>query len=244
MSSRWSELLLVLLVATSATAGEPRELRVCGDPGNLPFSNDRLEGLENRIADVIAKDLGARVVYTWWPHQRGVIKRALNAGRCDVLLGIPKGYDPVLWTRSYYRTGYVIATRADRPLTSLDDPALKRSIIGVTLGTPAHDALAERGLLGDNVVTYPLSLEWHGQVMDDLIAGKIDVAMVWGPVAGWFAKKRSAPVVITPLESAAFDISMGVRKGDKALKAELEEVLGRRHDEIQRILEEYGVPLL
>src|SRR4051812_1480821 len=97
-------------------AGQGKELRVCGDPNNMPFSNDKLEGIENRIAEVIAKDLGETVAYFWWPHQRGVVKRVLNAKHCDVMLGIPKGYDPVLWTKPYYRTGYVMVYRKDRKL--------------------------------------------------------------------------------------------------------------------------------
>jgi len=124
----------VLLCALSGRApAEPvKQLRVCGDPNNLPFSNEKLEGIENKIADVIAKDLGMTVAYTWWPHQRGLVKRVLNTQRCDVMLGIPKGYDPVLWTKPYYRTGYVIAYRKDRGLKirSLNDPALKKLKIG------------------------------------------------------------------------------------------------------------------
>src|SRR5688500_15574401 len=96
-------LLAALLIERSAARGEGAELRSCGDPNNMPFSNEKREGIENKIAEVIARDLGMRVVYTWWPHQRGLVKRVLNTGRCDVLVGIPKGYDPVLWTKPYYR---------------------------------------------------------------------------------------------------------------------------------------------
>src|SRR5215510_14238685 len=108
----------VLLCSLSgrAPAEDAKQLRVCGDPNNLPFSNEKLEGIENKIADVVAKDLGLKLVYTWWPHQRGVIKRVLNTRRCDVMLGIPKGYDLVAWTKPYYRTGYVLAYRKGRAL--------------------------------------------------------------------------------------------------------------------------------
>src|ERR1041384_7072067 len=143
-------------VSGRAAADEAKqELRGGRERGNLPFSNDKLEGIENKIADVIAKDLGATVVYTWWPHQRGVVKRVLNTGRCDVMLGIPKGYDPVLWTKPYYRTGYVLAYRKDRhlKLRSLDDPILKTLKIGVQVNTPPHEALGQRGI-ADNVVGY------------------------------------------------------------------------------------------
>ena len=242
-----------------ADEAKPKQLKVCGDPNNLPFSNEKQQGIENKIADVIAKDMGLTVAYTWWPHQRGVVKRALNTLRCDVMLGIPKGYDPVLWTKPYYRTGYVLAVRKDRGLKikSLDDPQLKKLKIGVQVNTPPHDALGQRGI-ADNVVGYQLMFDsnfhaedYPGKVVEDLIAGQIDVALVWGPIAGYFAKKKAAPIEIVLLESKpdsverfAFDISMGVRKKDTELKAKLEESIARKHDEITHILEDFGVPLL
>jgi len=253
-------MLAALLVPGSAASGESKELRVCGDPNNMPFSNEKREGIENKIADVIAKELGLRVVYTWWPHQRGLVKRVLNTGRCDVMIGIPKGYDLVLWTKPYYRTGYVIAYRKDRvsQVRSLDDPILKRLKIGVQINTPPHDALGQRGIVGDNVVGYQLMFDsnfhaedYPGKLVEDLIAGTVDVALVWGPIAGYFVKKKAAPLEIVVLEDRpdsgnrfAFDISIGVRKSNKELKAKLEEVLARRHDEIRHILEDFGVPLL
>jgi mxaJ protein len=253
--------VLVLLCAVSgrAPADPAKQLRVCGDPNNLPFSNEKLEGIENKIADVIAKDLGATVAYTWWPHQRGLVKRVLNTGRCDVMLGIPKGYDPVLWTKPYYRTGYVLAYRKDRglKLRSLDDPQLRTLKIGVQVNTPPHDALGQRGI-ADNVVGYQLMFDsnfhaedYPGKLVEDLIAGSIDVALVWGPIAGYFAKKKTAPIELVLLEDKpesgnrfAFDISMGVRKGNKELKGKLEEALARKHVQIEHILEDFGVPLL
>lgn len=251
----------LLAVGSAASGDETRELRVCGDPSNMPFSNEKREGLENKIAEVIAKDLGWDLTYTWWPHQRGLVKRVLNTGRCDVLVGIPKGYDPVLWTKPYYRTGYVIAYRKDRvkAVRSLDDPILRRLKVGVQVNTPPHDALGRRGIVGDNIVGYQLMFDsnfhpedYPGKMVEDLIAGRIDVALVWGPIAGYFQKKRRAPFLkLVPIEDKtdagarfAFDISMGVRKADKELRARLEEALARRHDDIAKILVEYGVPLL
>lgn len=264
---------LVSLAASTGLAapGEAAPLRVCGDPNNMPFSNRKLEGIENKIAEVVAKDLGTTVAYTWWPHQRGLVKRVLNTRRCDVMLGIPKGYDRVLWTRPYYRTGYVIAYRTDRGLDvrSLDDPRLGKLRVGAQINTPPHVALGRRGI-AENVVGYPLRFDsnyhpedYPGKLVDDLIAGHLDVALVWGPIAGYFVEKRSAPLTLVVLEKNragtsaeapptgraspirfAFDISMGVRKRDVALKARLEEAIARRHDEIQRVLREFGVPLL
>jgi mxaJ protein len=252
---------LVVLCAVSgrSPADDAKPLRVCGDPNNLPFSNEKLQGIENKIADVIAKELKTTVAYTWWPHQRGVVKRVLNTGRCDVMLGIPKGYDPVLWTKPYYRTGYVLAYRKDRKLKlhSLDDPQLRTLKVGVQINTPPHEALGQRGI-ADNVVGYQLMFDsnyhaedYPGKMVEDLIAGSIDVALVWGPIAGYFAKKKGAPLEMVLLEGKsdagsrfAFDISMGVRKGDKELKERLEEAIAHRRDEITHILEDFGVPLV
>ncbi len=265
LERRWGSLVVVLCLALlmfspdRGQGAEPKELRVCADPDNLPYSNEQLEGFENKIAALIAQDMGAKLAYTWWPHQRGLIRRTLNEERCDVLIGIPKGYDPVLWTKPYYRTAYVIAYAKDHgpAVTSLDDPVLRQIKIGVHVNTPPHDALAERGIVGDNVVVYRLfhtpqadAQENLGQIIDDLLAAKIDVALVWGPFAGYYIKKRSAPLQLVPLRGGSpatpftFDISMGVRKGDKALKAELEEVLDKDGAAIRQILEEYGVPLV
>jgi mxaJ protein len=257
--------MVVLCLGLPALGGaglggaEPKELRVCADPDNLPFSNEKLEGFENKIAELIAHDLGARLSYTWWPHQRGLVRRTLNEDRCDVLIGIPKGYDLVLWTKPYYRSAYVIAYVKDHgpAVTSLDDPILRQIKIGVHVNTPPHDALAQRGIVGANVVGYRLfhtpqgpADDSPGKLIDDLLAEKIEVALVWGPFAGYYVKKRSAPLQLVPLRGDdratpfSFDISMGVRKGEKALKADLEEVLDKDAAAIRTILEDYGVPLM
>jgi mxaJ protein len=239
-------------------------LRVCGDPNNMPFSNEKLEGIENKIAAAVAKDLGWEIEYVWWPHQRGLVRRVLNTDRCDVLIGIPKGYDLVRWTKPYYRTGYVIAYVKDRvvgaaDVRSLDDPRLKTLKVGVQVNTPPHVALAERGIT-ENVVGYQLMFDsnahpedYPGKQIEDLLAGRIDVALVWGPIAGYFQKKKgAASLELVPIEEPksgaakgfTFEMSMGVRKADTELKTRLEQVLERKRDEIRAILEEFGVPLL
>lgn len=239
---------------------EPKQLRVCADPDNLPFSNEKLEGFENKIAALIARDLGASLSYTWWPNQRGMIRRTMNEDLCDVMVEVPKGYDLVMWTKPYYRTTYVIATLKERNLqiASLDDPRLKQLRVGVQVNTPPHEALAQRGIMGDNVEAYSLFYtpqehpeEYPSKILDDLAAGQIDVAFVWGPWAGYYAKKHpTTPITLVPLQGGsraipfAFDISMGVRKRQKALKAELEQALNRQAANITAILEEYGVPLM
>jgi mxaJ protein len=247
----------ILPLGGSAGAGEAKKvLRICGDPNNMPFSNEKREGIENAIAEVLAKDLGWELEYVWWSHQRGLVKRVLNTERCDVLVGIPKGYDQVGWTKPYYRTGYVIAYLKDRiaEVRSLDDPKLKTLRVGVQVNTPPHLALGQRGIVGDNVVAYQLMYdsvnhpeEYPGREVEDLIAGRIDVALVWGPIAGYFQKKKgAASLALVPIEEPnnAFDISIGVRKSDTELKARLEQVIDRKQDEIRAILQDFGVPLI
>ena len=231
-------------------------LRVCGDPDNLPFSNQKLEGFENKIAEVVAADLGATLSYAWWPHQRGLVRNTIDAGTCDVIIGVPEGLEFVLWTEPYYRSSYVLAYRNDRGhgIRSLDAPELKQLRIGVYTNTPPEESLARRGLL-DNVSTYSLFFDPRGdrnrpaQLLDDLLDGTLDVAIPWGPLAGYYAKMLNAPFELIPLEDEpgvplSFEISMGVQKGNEALKSQLETAIGRRQAEIFAILEEYGVPLI
>jgi len=255
-------ILLGLLLMTissslvgSAWGAETKELRVCGDPDNLPFSNKKREGFENKIAEVIAKEVGAELTYYWWPHQRGLIRNTLRAGQCDVLISVPQGWEPVLWTRPYYRSGYVIVypKAKGHKITSLDDPVLKQLKIGVYVNSPPAEALAEKGIVKNMVGYNPLDYQQDrpGKIIEDLIAGEIDVAVVWGPVAGYYAKKLNASHLdIVPIQDEdpgnpfSFEFSMGVREGNKALKAQLEEALGKRQAEIRKVLEDYGVPLL
>jgi len=263
-------ILLLAAAALLADAGagralpRGRELRVCADPDNLPFSNRRLEGFENRIARIVADELHATVQYTFKPQRRGFIRRTLKAKECDVVIGVPTGYDEVLATRPYYRSTYVFVYAAgkDLHLRSFDDPALRRLRIGLHAFTedgantpPAH-ALARRGMVG-NIVGFKM---WDvdsvqdpaGKIVEAVATGEIDVAIVWGPFGGYYAKKRQAHLVVAKVSPAldppslpfAYDVSMGVRRGDEGLKQELEGVLERRHGDIRKVLEEYGVPLV
>ncbi|MFQ5657998.1 MAG: quinoprotein dehydrogenase-associated putative ABC transporter substrate-binding protein [Candidatus Methylomirabilales bacterium] len=260
-SLRLAALFFILIPSVfigDARGDDVKVLRVCADPNNLPFSNKQQEGFENRIAELTAKELGAKLSYYWWPHQRGLVRNTLRAGRCDVIIGVPKEYERVLATTPYYRTGYVLAYAKDRGLkiSSLDDPVLKKLRIGVYRNTPPQQALAERGIFGDNLVQYSRNYDWEHPEdfllipVKDLIAGKIDVVMIWGPDVGYCVKKISGCnlqlVQIkedNPHWPMSFEFSMGVKHGNKELRAQLNQVLEVRQAEIMQVLKEYGVPI-
>jgi quinoprotein dehydrogenase-associated probable ABC transporter substrate-binding protein len=244
-------------------AGTPaRELRVCSDPNNLPFSNQREAGFENRLARLIAAELKATVRYTWWAERRGFIRNTLNAGRCDVVMGMLPGTGGVLTTQPYYRSTYVFVSRRDRHLTvrSLDDPALRRLKIGVQLvgddyaNTPPVHALSRRGIV-DNIVGFRVVGDYSqanppARIIEAVAAGGVDIAVAWGPLAGYFAKRSPVPLVLTPVLPAfdppelrfVFDISLAVRRDEQALQQELDQILEKRKPSIDSILTEYGVP--
>jgi mxaJ protein len=248
---------------TKSLAVTAPTLRVCADPNNLPFSNVRGEGFENRIAALIAKDLGERVEYTWWAQRRGFVRNTLNAGNCDVILGVPARYEMVRTTQPYYRSTYVFVTRRDRNLhiSSLDDPALRTLRVGVHLigddyaNSPAAHSLARRGLTS-NVIGYTLYGDYSkpnppARLIEAVANKEVDVAVAWGPLAGYFAKKLSVPLDLRPVTperdgvmAYVFDIAMGVRRRDSTRSAALDAELARRRADIDRILGEYGVPLV
>jgi mxaJ protein len=260
---RWlpssSVLFLVCGLAGAASGEQGEPIRVCADPNNLPYSNHDLQGFENKIAEVIGQELGASLSYFWWPAQMGLIRHTLQVDQCDVLISIPKGYDPVLWTKPYYRSTYVLAYRSDRKLglRSLDDPALKGLRIGVHVNTPPYDALANRGL-AENIVSYRLFFDPQDpdpsrrpeKVLQDVLSGAVDVAVAWGPMVGYFARQHPSPALeMVPLgddssEAMTFEFSMGVKKGNRELKTRLEGALDRREADVRRILADYGVPIL
>jgi mxaJ protein len=244
-----------------ASDAPPRVLRVCADPNNLPFSNARLEGFENRISELIAAELHVRVEYTWWAQRRGFVRETVGAGACDVVPGVPTTFERTLVTRPYYRSTYVFVSRRDRSLRlrGLDDPALTHLKIGVQLigedgtNTPPAHALARRHLAA-NIVGFTLYGDYSrpnppARILEAVAAGEVDVAVVWGPLAGYFARREPTPLAVTPVGGPAdpmlpmaYDISVGVSRGAKPLLGEIDRVLERRHVEIARILSEYGVP--
>ncbi|HEX4195964.1 MAG TPA: quinoprotein dehydrogenase-associated putative ABC transporter substrate-binding protein [Caulobacteraceae bacterium] len=239
-----------------------RPLAVCADPNNLPFSNAAGQGFENKVVQLIAADLRRPVAYTWWAQRRGYVRNTLNAHKCDLWPGVSTGVEMLGTTQPYYRSTYVFVTRADRGLDikSFDDPRLRRLIVGVQMvgndaqNTPPAHALARRGMV-QNVRGYMLYGDYARpnpaaaivRAVDD---GDVDVAVVWGPLAGYFAKTARHPLRITPVQPwldgpqwpMVFDISMGVRKDDFALRREVDRLLAKDAPRIDAILQSYGVP--
>jgi quinoprotein dehydrogenase-associated probable ABC transporter substrate-binding protein len=236
---------------------DPHVFRACADPRNLPFSNEAGEGFENKIAELFARKLGKSVAYTFYPGAPGFIRNTLNAHRCDVVLGIAQGDDIVQPTNPYYRTGYVAAYRKGGPLEGLDslsDPRLKTARIGIIAGTPPSTYLAVNGLLGQ-IKTYALVVDTRfdsptHDMMDDLENGEIDVALLWGPIAGYYASKSKTATTVTPLlkeqngPRMVYRIVMGVRHSDQNWKRSLNKLISENKSEIDAILRSYGVPLL
>lgn len=237
---------------------DPHVFRVCADPRDLPFSNRAGEGFENHIAAVMAKDLGKSLGFTWQPQVFGFLRLTLDDYRCDVVMGITQGNDQVANSNAYYRSVYALIFRPHSGfdgITSLEDPRLKGKRIGVIAGTPPATILADDGLL-DHVHAYQLSVNLRffapaHDMTDDLEHGKIDIGVLWGPIAGYFASRSGGKLRIVPLlhESTdgpplAFSIVMGVRHGEDAWRRTLNAAIAREQPEITRILESYGVPLL
>jgi mxaJ protein len=240
---------------------KPGIIRVCADPDNMPLSNQKGEGFEQKIAELIAKEWNAKVEYAWWPVRRGFFARALNGRYCDLAVEAPPALDIASVTKPYFRSGYVFVTRKDSGLDikSLADPRLKKLRIGVNLlnsdaeNTPPAMALSKYGVVGNlkGYSTFYTSTERPEDIVNDVAKKDIDVAIVWGPLAGYFAKQSAVPLSLQPLAERdslsdlpfRFDIGMAVRRKDRALRDSLQTVLDRKGPEIQAILKEYGVPV-
>jgi mxaJ protein len=255
-------LVFVIVVSSHAARSGELPLRVCADPNNLPYSNAAGEGFENKIVALIANSLHRPLEFVWRAERRGFVREGLNADECDLVAAIPLGAHMALVTRPYYSSTYVFVSKPSEPaIFSFDDPSLKKREIGVQLigadgmnSPPAH-ALAERGVTrnvrgymvyGDYRAAHPLS-----EIVHAVATGEVDVAAVWGPVAGYFAAKEKPPLVITPIAGAAearlpmtFAIAMGVRKADAELKEQVDGALVSLAPQIQSILAAYGVPVV
>ena len=240
---------------------KPGVIRVCADPDNMPLSNQKGEGFEQKIAELIAKEWNAKVEYAWWPVRRGFFARALNGRYCDIAIQAPALFDMAGVTKPYFRSGYVFVTRKDSGLDikSLADPRLKKLKIGVNLlnsdaeNTPPAMALSQYGVVGNLVgfSTFYTDTERPESIINAVADKTIDVAIVWGPLAGYFAKRSAVPLSVVPLAEKdslsntpfRFNIGMGVRRRDRALRDSLQTVLDRKDPEIQAILKEYSIPM-
>jgi mxaJ protein len=266
MSSRClisAALALALVIPTAVHAEPPRTLKVCTEPNNMPFSNRRGEGFENRIANLVAKEIGADAVQVLIAQRGpGFVRGTLASGRCDVLMGWPEGSRGVATTRPYYRTTWMFVTRAEEgpAPTSFDDPRLPGAVVGVAVVGEGADtapviALGRRGVV-DRLRRYAVGgdLGDGGDAAERMVAdvanGTLDVALVWGPSAGYYAKRQTVPLALTPTPVSDGDgvpftlpIAMAVKKGSP-LRDELDAALARRAPEIAAILAEYGVPTL
>ena len=239
-------------------------LRVCSDPNNMPFSNEKQQGFENAIASLVAGDLHRKVEYFWAPERRGFVRNTLKPGHCDVMMGVPAHYDLARPTRPYYRSTYVFVSRRERRLDvrSFDDPRLRRFQIGIQIvgndyaNPPAAEALAMRHITA-NVHGYTVYGDYSRPdpqrgVVDAVARGDVDVAIVWGPLAGYFAAREPIAIALRPVAPGrddaalpfAFDISMAGRRDDAALHDALDAVIARRGAEIRRILLAFHVPLV
>lgn len=264
MFSAFRTLGCVLLCSGALAYAATPPLRVCADPNNLPYSNQQQQGFENELAAMIAKDFGTQVSYVWYPQRGKFFRNTLNSGVCDVVMSVPTGFQEAATTQPYYRSTYVFVSRRDRHLKigSLDDPQLHRLRIGVhVLGDgdsslPPVQSLLNRGIVR-NLVGYSIfgnlaEKNPSADLIQAVSRGEVDLAVAWGPLAGYFARHSAVPLDITPIPGDpanpalpfTFDMSIGVRRGDDALKNRLESELEHRKPEIQDVLRDYGIPQL
>lgn len=236
---------------------DPKVLRVCADPRNLPFSNEKGEGFENKLAELFAEKLQKKLDYMYFPQATGFVRVTLGSHRCDVIMGFPQGDDLVQGTNPYYRTAYALIAKQGSGLddvATLEDERLKGKHIGIVAGTPPATNMAVAGLMA-NAKPYPLMIDTRVDssaeaMIDDLAKGTIDAGILWGPMAGFYAKKASPPLHITPLVKETtgprlvYRIGMGVRSADQNWKRQLNRLIQENQPAINKILLEFGVPLL
>ena len=236
---------------------DPKTLRVCADPHNLPFSTDKGEGFENKIAELLSAQLGKDLAYAWYPQAPGFVRNTLGAHKCDLIMGMPQGDDLVQVTNPYYRTAYALVSKQGSGLEGVDtlgDPRLKGKHIGVVAGTPPGNNLAANGLMA-SAKPYPLVVDTRvdssaAAMMRDLASGDIDAGVLWGPMAGYFARQAGSRMTVVPLVKEtsgprlAYRIAMGVRYADQEWKRQLNRMIGQNQPAINDVLLGFGVPLL
>ena len=276
MFKNLSQGLFILLISFSVNAadtiavnpdmgkpGEPTrvpkddEFKVCADQDNLPYSNDKGEGFENKIAEVLAADLGKELSYQFWHDRFGFLRNTLNAKRCDVIIGTNTTYDALDTTKPYYRAGHVWIYREDSgyDISSWDSPDLKKGVIGLVDKSPVTQALNANGLMA-NARPYRIQRDLTrspGEPVEDVISGKIDVAIMWGPLGGYYAKQSDVDLVVVEIPEYStgnkklqgktyWNISAGVRKREVERREMVEGAIFRNLDKIYAIMDEYGIP--
>jgi quinoprotein dehydrogenase-associated probable ABC transporter substrate-binding protein len=236
---------------------DPDVFRACGDPRNLPFSNEKGEGFENKLAEFFAAKLGKKLSYTYFPQATGFVRMTLGSYRCDIIMGFPQGDDQAQVTVPYYRTTYALVAKRGSGLegvTAIDDPRLKDKRIGVVARTPPSTNMAINGLL-THAKSYPLFIDTRVDssaqaMMDDLARGDIDCGILWGPMAGYYASKADPPFVVIPLTKETtgpqmtFRIGMAVRPADQEWKRTLNRLIMENQEEINKLLITYNIPIL
>lgn len=236
---------------------DPKVFRVCADPHDLPFSNTEGEGFENKIAALLAKELGKSVAFTWYPNAPGFVRQTLGIYKCDIIMGMPQGDDLVQVTNPYYRTAYALVFTPGHGLDGIDtltDPRLKDKRIGVVAGTPPATNMVLDGLIA-KAKPYPLVVDTRydssaAAMMQDIVDGTIDAGVLWGPLAGYYARHAKTPVTVVPLlketngPRMSYRIGMGVRYTDQEWKRELNRLIREKQDVITALLQSYGIPLL
>lgn len=235
-----------------------KSLRVCADPANLPFTNEKGEGFENKIAEVIADELKVPVEYTWFPMSTGFVRSTLFSKRCDVIIGYAQGDELVLNSNAYYRSTYAIVTKKGGPLDGigdLSDPKLADKRLGIIANTPPAYLMARHSLMG-KAKPYPLVVDRRfespqEQMIKDIVSGEIDAGILWGPFAGWLARQSKDPLSVTPVKADAvlstkmsYGVTLGVRLSDNDWKRQLNTVLRKRRGDIDKVLLDFGVPVL
>jgi len=232
-----------------------KDFRVCADPENLPYSNQKGEGFENKIAEVLAKDLGKELSYEFWLDRQGYLRNTINAQRCDVIIGMGSDVDSLRTSKPYYRSGYVFVYRksSNYNIKDWDAEDLKKGIIGIVGESPPTIPLRDHDLMA-NARPYRLQRDLNlspGHMIDDLVAGKIDVAIIWGPIGGYYAKQSKEPLVVVPVPEyksvnvkgkEEWNISVAVRKKDKDRMEMIQGALDRNQAKILKILDDYGIP--
>jgi len=232
---------------------DPKVLRVCADPRNMPFSNQNGEGFENKLAELLASKLGKSLSYTWYPNSMGFVRNTLGSYKCDVIMGFPQGDDIAQVTNPYYATSYALVFKPGTGLDgvdSLSDPRLKDKRIGIVAGTPPSSIMIANGLMS-RAKPYPLVIDTRVDssaeaMIEDIEGGTVDAGVLWGPMAGYFAMHANPKLAVVPLTGPrmTFRISMAVRHQDQEFKRLLNGLIQENQPEIDALLLNYGVPLL